>query len=348
MASPHEIYMHRCLELAKMGLGHTAPNPMVGSVLVHRGIIIGEGYHHKYGEAHAEVMAIRSVKQRELIPESTLYVNLEPCCHFGKTPPCTDLILDHNIKHVVVGTVDPFDEVAGKGVARLRSRGCTVTMGVLKQEGLRLNRRFFTFHKRKRPYIILKWAQTADGFVDVLRSPGTPVAPTWITSEKLRMLVHQWRTQEAAIMVGTQTAFKDNPRLNVRDWNGPTPLRVVIDKDLKLPQNLHLFDQNQPTLVFNDQKDAVVDQITYARIDFKSHTLDAMCLWLYKAGIQSVFVEGGSRLLQSLLNEDLWDEIRLFEGNQFFGRGIKAPEIHFQAKPQPIILGKEKLLIFEK
>jgi len=213
-----EFYMHRCLDLAKNGLGYVAPNPMVGCVIVHHNTIIGEGYHQRYGEPHAEVNAIRSVKNKNLLSKSTLYVSLEPCCHHGKTPPCTDLIIAEKIPEVVIGTVDPYDEVAGQGIARLRNHGVKVDIGILRNKSIRLNKRFFVYHQKKRPYIILKWAQTADAFMDIERLPGTPAQPTWITSEKLRMLVHKWRTEEQAIIVGTITALKDNPRLNVRDW----------------------------------------------------------------------------------------------------------------------------------
>ncbi len=341
------IYMQRCIELARTGLGKTAPNPLVGSVIVYNNRIIGEGYHHRHGDHHAEVRAIASVKKRELLKDSTLYVNLEPCCHHGKTPPCTDLILQSGIPEVVIGTTDPFDEVAGKGIARLRSNGCDVKVGVLKDNCRILNKRFFTFHEKKRPYVILKWAETADGYIDTERIPGSVNRPTWITSEKLRMLVHKWRTEEASIMVGTQTAMKDNPMLNVRDWHGPSPVRLVTDRSLKLPGTLHLLDQSQPTVIFNELKEEQESELRYVKINFRERLTSQVMDYLYQRGVQSLLVEGGRQLLQTFIDEGQWDEARIFTGRQFFGQGVRAPEITPSRPVSYIPVGKESLhLIF--
>jgi diaminohydroxyphosphoribosylaminopyrimidine deaminase / 5-amino-6-(5-phosphoribosylamino)uracil reductase len=323
-----EYYMERCIELARLGIGRVAPNPMVGSVIVYQDNIIGEGYHKEYGKAHAEVNAVNSVSNKDLLKNSTLYVNLEPCCHHGKTPPCTDLILHHEIPHVVIGCVDSFDAVAGKGIALLRYRGVKVDVGVCKKAALELNKRFFTFHQKNRPYIILKWAQTTDALIDIERLPGTETRPTWITSEKLRMLVHKWRTEEQAIIVGTITALKDNPRLNVRDWTGPSPCRIVLDENLNLASSLSLFDDTQQTLVFNNKKDFEKGQIHWIKTDFSSPLLLQNVLTILKSrNIQSLIVEGGQKLLSAFIEADLWDEARVFQGNKFFYKGTPAPSL---------------------
>ncbi len=336
-------YMQRCIDLALSGLGYVAPNPMVGAVVVAGDKIIGEGYHGKYGENHAEVNAIASVKDKSLLRKATLYVNLEPCCHHGKTPPCTDLILQHQIPEVVIGTVDPFDAVAGKGIAKLRSKGCHVRLGVMKEECRELNKRFFTFHEKKRPYVILKWAQTADSFIDVIRQPNAEKRPTWITSEKLRILVHKWRTEESGIMVGTQTALKDNPRLNVRDWHGPSPTRIVIDKKLKLSPVYHLLDNRQPTLVINEMEDKTNGLTRFIKTEKGQNLVRFIMDLLYTEGIQSLFVEGGRQLLQSFIDEGAWDEARIFAGRQFFGDGIAAPILRNVKSRKQINIGNEIL-----
>ncbi len=323
-----ELYMQRCIELASSGLGNTAPNPIVGAVIVYRGRIIGEGYHKEYGQAHAEANAINSVKEKELLPCSTLYVNLEPCCHHGKTPPCTDLIVQTGIKRVVIGSVDIHHVVAGKGISRIRNSGCEVKTGVMKNECLHLNRRFFTFHKKKRPYIILKWAQSADGFIDIDREPSAKKQPNWITSKKLRMLVHKWRSQEQAIMVGTNTAIMDNPKLNTRLWFGRNPIRIVIDPKLELPENLSIFDNSQKTIIVNEKKEKIEDNIKWLKISCEpSHMIKQLMSYLYEQNIQSIIIEGGNILLQSFINQGFWDEARVFTGNQFFADGINAPLI---------------------
>jgi len=335
--------MMRCLELAKEGLGKVAPNPLVGSVIVYKDKIIGEGYHREYGKAHAEVNAINSVKEKALLSKSTLYVNLEPCCHFGKTPPCTDIIIKHRIENVIVASVDPYDSVAGKGISKLRNEGVKVDVGLMRNQSMSLNKRFFTFHQKNRPYIILKWAQTADAYIDIERLPGTPARPTWITSEKLRMLVHKWRTEEQAIMVGTITALKDNPRLNVRDWSGNQPTRIVLDENLTLSRSLNLFDNTQPTLIFNQLKNKKEGITEWIQTDFTDKNfLQNILLVLKERGIQSIIIEGGQKLLQAFIQNNLWDEARIFQGSKFFVKGLRAPSLPVEKFTQEFI-GKEIL-----
>ncbi len=337
----HNRYMQRCLDLALTGLGQVAPNPMVGAVLVVDDRIIGEGYHRKYGSHHAEVEAINSVADPRLLSRATLYVNLEPCCHHGKTPPCTDLIIKSKIPEVIIGTVDPFYAVAGEGIARLRAKGCRVNVGVLKEACRELNKRFFTFHEKKRPYIVLKWAQTADGFIDIDRLPGAEKRPTWITSERLRMLVHKWRSEEMSIMVGTNTALKDNPQLNVRDWHGSSPARILLDRSLKLTKAYHLLDQSHPTIIINELKQEASNNIQFVRLLFDQNLLHSIMALLYESRIQSLLIEGGRHLLQSFIDQQLWDEARIFTGTQFFGSGIAAPKIKSYKAIDHIHIGQE-------
>jgi diaminohydroxyphosphoribosylaminopyrimidine deaminase / 5-amino-6-(5-phosphoribosylamino)uracil reductase len=324
----HETYMRRCLELARHADGLTYPNPMVGSVIVHNGRIIGEGYHRKAGGPHAEVWAINSVKNPELLKESVLYVNLEPCAHFGKTPPCSVLIRQKQIPKVVVGCVDSFSEVSGKGIEMLRSSGIQVITGILENESRELNRRFFTFHEQKRPYIILKWAASRDGFLDIDREIVINNRPTWITNEHARRVVHLWRSREQAILVGSITALKDNPSLTVRDWSGKHPLRLILDRSNKLPDHLALFNGEAETIHFcgeiqDDSKQAEKVVLPKSKIPVL-----AMLDELYKRNIQSVIVEGGAQLFSAFIEMGLWDEARVFTGNVWFNNGIKAPVIH--------------------
>jgi len=359
-------YMFRCLELAKNGLGVVAPNPMVGSVVVYRNKIIGEGFHQQYGKAHAEVNAINSVKNKTLLPKSTLYVNLEPCAHFGKTPPCADLIIEHHIKKVVIGCVDSFSEVSGKGIERLKNAGIEVVVGVLEKESLELNKRFFTFHNKKRPYIILKWAETKDGFIDVdreceehsnqfkkqtdcfvpLRSTRNDVN-NWITSPLSKKLVHKWRSEEAAIMVGTNTALNDNPLLNVREWTGKNPVRIVLDLKLRLPKEIYLFDKTISTLVFTYQKKEAEENLEYIQLDASKNLENQILEALYKRNIQSVIIEGGATLLQSFIDANLWDEARVFIGNKTFEKGLKAPNTNLLPSSTEKI-SDDVLLIYKK
>jgi len=319
----HNKYMRRCLELAQLGMGFVSPNPMVGTVIVHDGKIIGEGYHQKYGQAHAEVNAVNSVTDKSLLAQSTIYVSLEPCAHYGKTPPCADLIIKYQIPNVVIGCRDPFEEVNGKGIEKLRTAGIHVTVGVLEKECLDLNKRFFTRIQKHRPYIILKWAQTEDGFFAPADSN-----QFWITGEESRKLVHQWRGEEDAVLVGKNTAMIDNPQLNVRYGQGKSPKRIVIDRRLELPKHLHLFDQSVETFVINEVKTEFDDKIKYISLeDFNYYVPQYILYQLYLQDIQSVIVEGGANTLNQFIEAGLWDEARVFTGPVTLKQGIKAPVI---------------------
>ena len=342
-----EKYMARCIELAKQGLGNTYTNPMVGSVIVHNGKIIGEGYHQIYGEAHAEVNAVNSVKDKSLLKESTIYVSLEPCSHVGKTPACSTMIIENKIPNVVVGTIDSFAKVSGNGVKMLKNAGINVNIGILEQECRELNKRFFTFHEKKRPYIILKWAQTKDGFIDINRQNEQQKAE-WITNELSRILVHKWRTEEQAIMVGTTTAEQDNPSLNVRNWTGKNPIRVSIDKDLKLSENLNILDGAIRTIIFTEKQTENKPNIEYIKIDFSKNVLAQIFEQLYLLEIQSIIIEGGEKLLTSVIAENLWDEARIFIGNKTFGDGVKAPEFDLSKADKSYIEDTELFIIRNK
>lgn len=342
----HEKYMQRCLQLAANGLGSVSPNPMVGCVVVHNNMIIGEGYHVNYGEAHAEVNAINSVKDKALLKDAKLYVSLEPCSHYGKTPPCSDLIIESGIKNVVIASGDTNPLVAGNGIEKLKRAGVEVITGVLEKEARELNKRFFTFHEQKRPYIILKWAQTADGFIDKNRTDNT-VPALQISNEHSKRLLHKWRSEEQAIMVGTNTARLDNPRIDVRLVSGKNPLRIVLDKNLELAKNLNLFDGSQPTLVFTSRKKDTKNNTTYITIDFEKDVLQQMMNVLFEKQIQSVIVEGGSKLLQSFIDKNLWDEARVFISETFIGDGLAAPKLN--AEPASIAaIESDKLYLFRK
>lgn len=320
--------MARCLELALSGGGSVAPNPLVGAVLVHNDVIIGEGYHQRFGEAHAEVNCIRNVPAafRHLVPESTLYVSLEPCAHQGKTPPCTDLILREKIFRVVIGCRDPFPDVNGKGIEQLRNAGVQVSCGILEHECKQLNRRFFTGFDLGRPYVVLKWAQSADGFIAAAN--GAPVA---ISNAVTNRLVHRWRSEEASILVGTQTALSDNPALTNRLWTGAQPLRLVIDRNLSIPAGFRLLDDSTPTVVFNALKENTGNTTRYVQLDFDGDRvllLHQMLAWLHAEQVRSVLVEGGARLHASFLEAHLWDEARVITAtNRLLTEGIRAPLI---------------------
>jgi diaminohydroxyphosphoribosylaminopyrimidine deaminase/5-amino-6-(5-phosphoribosylamino)uracil reductase len=286
----HEQYIARCIELAKNGFGTTYPNPMVGSVIVYNGEIIGEGWHQKAGEPHAEVNAIQSVKDPSLLDKATIYVSLEPCSHFGKTPPCCDLIIKNKIPNVVIGTVDSNIKVAGNGIKRLQEAGANVIVGILEKECYELNRRFFTFHEKKRPYIILKWAQTLDSFIAPLEKE--ELKPVWITSIQSRQLVHKWRTEEQAILVGTQTVIDDNPQLNARDWEGNNPIRIVIDQRNRIPKTAHVFDNQTKTIVFSSNKSTLsLENTIFEVIDFQQNIVQQIVDKLYQHQIPSLLKE---------------------------------------------------------
>ncbi|RXR30140.1 bifunctional diaminohydroxyphosphoribosylaminopyrimidine deaminase/5-amino-6-(5-phosphoribosylamino)uracil reductase RibD [Flavobacterium piscinae] len=340
----HEKYMQRCLELAKNGLGTTYPNPLVGSVIVFDNKIIGEGWHQKAGESHAEVNAINSVKDKSLLSKSTIYVSLEPCSHFGKTPPCSDLIIHHKIPNVVVGTVDPNEKVAGKGIEKLRQSGANVIVGMLEKQCLELNRRFFTFHNQKRPYIILKWAESADGFLSPqIKKEQKPV---WITNAYSRQLVHKWRTEEQAILVGTNTVLADNPQLNSRDWKGNNPIRIVIDRTGKISNNYEVKKGKQPTIFITEKENFVsVENCKPETSIFGNQLAEKISHFLFQKGIQSVIIEGGLQTLQTFIEANLWDEARIFKGNLLFQQGTKAPTLTGETVKRTTILNDELLML---
>ena len=318
-------FMKRCLELASKAEGLTYPNPLVGSVIVHKGKIIGEGYHYKAGEAHAEVNAINSVSDKSKLKESTLYVNLEPCSHFGKTPPCADFIISNSIPRVVIGTLDTSDKVSGKGILKLKNAGCDVISGILEEECRWLNRRFFTFHEKKRPYVILKWAQSADGYLDVIRSSDQKMEPKWITGKPERVLVHKWRASEMAILVGGATVRMDDPKLNVREWKGASPLRIVLSSSGDVNHGSWLNEQTANTVVFTENMDAVIPDVKKVKLEREPFSSVQIASWLVNSGIQSVFIEGGSKVLTHFISSGMWDEARIFTGKDYFKDGIKAP-----------------------
>ena len=319
-----EKYMRRCIELAGNGLCNVAPNPMVGAIIVCDGRIIGEGYHIRCGEAHAEVNAIRSVKDESLLKRSTIYVSLEPCSHYGKTPPCADLIIEKQIPRIVIGCQDPFSKVAGRGIQKLRDAGREVIVGVLEKECQHLIRRFITFNTLHRPFITLKWAESVDHFIDIERTDGKPAI---LSSPLSSMLVHKKRAEADAIMVGRRTALLDNPSLTVRNWYGHNPIRIVLDRNLSLPNDLQIFDGDIPTLIFTEKEYTAARNITYITIDFSHNPLIQIMKELYQRKIQSLLVEGGSQLLQSFIDNDLWDEVFIEKCPSKLYSGVKAPEI---------------------
>lgn len=326
----HRKYILRCIEIAKSGLGITAPNPMVGAVLVYNDSIIGEGFTSPYGGPHAEVNAIQSVTDRELLKKATLYVTLEPCSHYGKTPPCADLIIKSKIPRVVIGTLDPHEKVAGQGIQKLKGAGCEVTVGVLEKECQEHHKRFLCFHQKKRPYIILKWGETLDGFIAPSNEMRTKnPEPFWITNTYSRQLVHQWRAEEQAILVGTNTVLKDNSKLDIRHWTGKNPLRVVLDRDLKIDASFHVLDGSAPTLLLTEITDTTryKKHIDYEWMDFSKDVAIQICNVLYKKNITSIIIEGGTQTLQTFINANLWDEVRVFTGNISFNKGLKSPQI---------------------
>lgn len=289
---------------------------------MHNNTIIGEGWHYQAGKPHAEVNAINSVKNKNLLKAATIYVSLEPCSHYGKTPPCADLIIQHQIKNVIIGCVDSFSEVSGKGIEKLKNNGCHVTVGVLEQECLNLNKRFFTFHNKKRPYIILKWAETNNGFI----APSNNTEITWITNTYSRQFVHKLRSEEQAILIGTTTAVTDNPKLDARNWNKKNPIKIVLDKKLRVPTNNSIFNNSQKTIVFTEHAKKNTANIYYEQIDFSENIPQQICSVLYNHNIQSVIIEGGSKTLQTFINTNLWDEANVYTGASTFPSGIVVPK----------------------
>lgn len=336
-------YMSRCLELAQNGLGTTYPNPLVGSVIVCKDKIIAQGWHHHAGGPHAEVVAINSVKDKSLLKESTLYVNLEPCSHFGKTPPCADLIVSSGLPKVVICNTDPNPIVAGRGIKKLTDAGIEVVLGILEKEGRELNRRFFTNQEKKRPYVILKWAQTVDGFLSPEKRG--EAKPVWITSGLSRQLVHKWRTEEHSILVGTQTVADDNPQLTARNWQGNQPIRIVIDKSGRLSKDSYIFDNQSKTIAFHDRSDVrFPDGVLSESIDFAAMPTEILKR-LNDYGIASVIVEGGRKTLQSFIDAGLWDEARVFVGPKLFGSGTSSPRIDGKLLSKTLI-EQDELLVY--
>lgn len=322
-----EKYMFRCLQLARLGAGFTAPNPLVGAVVVYQNSIIGEGYHHFYGNTHAEPNAIRAVKDQSLLKDATLYVNLEPCSHFGKTPPCANLIIEKGIPRVVIGTADPNPKVAGRGITLLREAGIDVITDVLAEACIKLNKRFFIWQNENRPYILLKWAQTADGFVDIIRTDNTE-SPLLISNEITQMLTHKTRSKNQAIMVSTNTAVLDNPKLTVRHWTGRDPVRIVLDRTGRIPASHHLLDDSSPTLVFTETEKISTPKTKYIRIDFSNNVLNQILKAIADRNIHSVLVEGGPTLLNSFIKAGLWDQAQVEVSDFTCGHGVKAPQLN--------------------
>ena len=330
--------MRRALQLASLGAPTTRPNPLVGCVITHQGRLIGEGWHRQYGGPHAEVNALVAVENPELLREARVYVTLEPCAHHGKTPPCADLLIEKGVPEVVICNDDPFALVAGRGIEKLRAAGVQVETGLLAGEGRWLNRRFFTFHEKKRPYLVLKWAETADGFL-----AGRYFQPVQISGPQAGLLTHKWRAEEAGILVGTRTALHDNPRLNVRDWPGPQPTRLVIDKNLGLPPTHHLLDGSQPTLIYTYRQPyhtANLDHVTLSEAD---DLIPQVLADLYQRQVQSVLVEGGPTVLNALLKVGLWDEIRVFRAPSKLGEGIAAPRLGLSGLRSVTNVGPDEL-----
>lgn len=330
----HEDYIRRCIQLGNNGLGTTQSNPMVGALVVHNNQIIGEGYTSSYGGSHAEVNAINSVHNTSLLSESTLYVTLEPCSHFGKTPPCSDLIIKHGIPRVVIGCIDDNTKVAGRGVKKLREAGCEVILGILEEGCKNHHKRFFTFHNKKRPYIILKWAESGDGYI----APKTKKEkqPVWITNVYSRQLVHKWRAEEQAILVGTTTVLEDNPSLTVRDWKGLNPIRVLLDKSKKLDMQYAIFNNKTKTI-----------RLTEEHINYNFPIAAQISKYLYDQNLSSIIIEGGSKTIQSFIDEGLWDEARVFYGTMLFNNGIKAPKLNGSIISETNVL-KDTLKVYVK
>lgn len=340
----HERYMQRCIELALNGKGNVSPNPMVGAVVVYNDQIIGEGFHEKAGEVHAEVNAINSVENKNLLKDSILYVSLEPCNHYGKTPPCSDLIVENKIPRVVIGCIDPFEKVAGKGIEKLMKSGIDVTLGILEKECINLNKRFFTFFNKRRPYIILKWARSIDGFMDISRKENEN-GIHWITQPETKQLTHQWRAAEDAILAGTNTIKIDNPSLTVREVGGRNPIRLVIDKNLSLDSNLAIFNEKAETIVYNTLKEERVKNVSFVKADFES-LIPFILRHLFEISVQSVIIEGGAYTLNQFISLDLWDEARELTGVTYLTEGKKAPSLNLIPSSEEFF-GKDKLTIFQ-
>jgi len=337
----HEYFIEKCISLARKGILNVSPNPMVGCVIVYDGEIIGEGYHKEYGKNHAEVNAINSVKDKSVLKNSILYVNLEPCCHHGKTPPCTDIIIKYNIPKVVIGCIDTFSKVSGQGIKKLKNNSVEVIYGVLEKECIELNKRFFCYHIKKRPYIILKWAKSKDNFI----APINQEKSFWMTSDESKKLVHSWRAEEDAILVGRKTVEADNPSLTVRECEGKNPIRIVIDKELSLNEKSNVFDDQAETIIFNNIKTAIIDKTTYLKAEFNNLNQDIL-KQLYNRDILSLIIEGGAFTINSFIENGLYDEIRVFTTNKVLENGIKSPNIPEIKNSKKITINNDKLEIY--
>ncbi len=342
-----EKYMHRCLQLAKNGIGNVAPNPMVGSVIVHNDVIIGEGYHVQYGQAHAEPNAINAVKDQSLLQESTLYVNLEPCSHFGKTPPCSAYIIEKKIPRVVIGSIDPNPEVSGRGIKMMQDAGIEVVCGLLLDETRELNKRFFASQEKKRPYIFLKWAQSVDGFIDGDRND-KEVLPVQFSTTFTQQLNHKSRSEEGAILVATNTVLMDNPQLTTREWDGENPLRLVIDKEGKISDDYKVKDNQVPTLIFTENPYEGKENLTYIIVDFSQDIIPQILKELYKRKINSLIVEGGRTLLQSFIDGGIWDEARVEIAPVKLRKGISSPIISMANFDKELSVDGNKIMFFKK
>jgi diaminohydroxyphosphoribosylaminopyrimidine deaminase / 5-amino-6-(5-phosphoribosylamino)uracil reductase len=335
--SSDEQFMHRCLQLAALGKGRVAPNPLVGAVIVYDGKIIGEGYHEKFGQAHAEVNAVASVEDQSLLSQSTIYVSLEPCAHYGKTPPCADLLVDKQFKRVVVGTLDANAQVFKKGIKRLEAAGTEVTVGVCEKACKELNRPFFTFHSKNRPYILLKWAQTINGFID--NASGEKGEVSWISTPETQVIVHQWRSEFQSILVGKNTVLNDNPSLTVRAVKGNNPIRILLDSHNEIAADAAIKDAQAKTIVLNLERSEIVKNVHYVKLNELSPA--SIVDVLYTLNIQSVLIEGGAHTLQSFIDANVWDEARVITGRNEFISGTKAPKIEGEKKAQTVFFGDE-------
>ncbi|TGD78558.1 bifunctional diaminohydroxyphosphoribosylaminopyrimidine deaminase/5-amino-6-(5-phosphoribosylamino)uracil reductase RibD [Hymenobacter wooponensis] len=337
------LMMRRALDLARLGTGYARPNPIVGCVITHEGRVIGEGWHKRYGGPHAEVNAIAAVTEQHLLSKSRVYVTLEPCSHYGKTPPCADLLIEKGVAEVVVCNLDPNPLVAGRGIAKLQAAGIKVETGLLEQEGRWLNRRFFTFQEKQRPYVVLKWAETADGYL-----AGPYFQPVAISGKLANVMVHQWRTEEQAILVGTRTALHDNPRLNVREWPGQDPTRIVIDKNLCLPPTHNLLDGSQPTIVYTYRERDSTHNLAYEPLSEANDLFPQILHNLYERNVQSVLVEGGPTVLNSLLKDGLWDEARIIRSPKVLGGGVAAPHLGLTGLREQFALGDDEVFVYQR
>jgi diaminohydroxyphosphoribosylaminopyrimidine deaminase/5-amino-6-(5-phosphoribosylamino)uracil reductase len=329
LSEERELYMSRCLQLARIAGGHVAPNPMVGAVLVCDDLIIGEGYHEHFGGDHAEPNAIHSVKDPELLKNATMYVSLEPCSYYGKTPPCADLIVSCGIPRVIIGTLDPNPKVSGRGVEILRKAGVEVTVGVMEDECRELNKRFFIFQEQKRPYVLLKWAQTRDGFIDRIRTDASE-SPLLISNNITKQLTHKMRSENQAILVGANTVLLDNPTLTVRNWSGKSPVRIAIDRQGRIPENFNILDGSIPTLVFTEKEKLNKNRVEFIQINFDADNLKTILNEIYRRNINSVMVEGGASILNSFIEAGLWDEANIEVSPVKITEGVKAPVLDLQ------------------